>query len=52
MGGAGAIPRARLLPSYVEISLAGGNVHSARAAAAELADTAAELRASLLRALA
>jgi DNA-binding CsgD family transcriptional regulator len=48
----GAIPRARLLPAYAEISLAAGDVHSARAAAAELADTAAVLRAPLLRALA
>ena len=37
---AGAIPRARLLPAYAEISLAAGDVDSARAAAAELADTA------------
>jgi DNA-binding NarL/FixJ family response regulator len=49
---ADAIPRARLLPAYVEISVAAGEVHSARAAAAELADTAAVLRAPLLRALA
>ena len=49
---AGAIPRTRLLPAYAEISLAAGDVHSARAAAAELADTAAVLRAPLLRALA
>ena len=49
---AGAIPRARLLPAYVEISVAAGEVQSARAAAAELADTAAVLRAPLLRALA
>jgi len=49
---AGAIPRARLLPAYAEINLAAGDVHSARAAAAELADTAAVLRAPLLRALA
>jgi DNA-binding NarL/FixJ family response regulator len=49
---AGAMPRARLLPAYVEISLAAGDVHSAHAAAAELADTAAVVRAPLLRALA
>jgi DNA-binding NarL/FixJ family response regulator len=49
---AGAIPRARLLPAYAEISLAVGDVHSARAAAVELADTAAVVRAPLLRALA
>ena len=49
---AGAVPRARLLPAYAEISLAVGDVDSARAAAAELADTAAVLRAPLLRALA
>ena len=49
---ADAIPRARLLPAHVEISVAAGEVHSARAAAAQLADTAAVLRAPLLRALA
>jgi DNA-binding NarL/FixJ family response regulator len=49
---AGAVPRARLLPACAEISLAVGDVGSARAAAAELADTAAVLRAPLLRALA
>lgn len=49
---ADAIPRARLLPAHVEISVAAGEVHRARAAAAELADTAAVLRAPLLRALA
>jgi DNA-binding CsgD family transcriptional regulator len=49
---AGAIPRARLLPAYAEISLAADDVHGARGAAGELADTAAVLRAPLLRALA
>jgi hypothetical protein len=49
---AGAIARARLLPADAEISLAAGDIHSARAAAAELAGTAAVLRAPLLRALA
>jgi DNA-binding NarL/FixJ family response regulator len=48
----GALPRARLLPAYAEISVAAGEVDSARAAAAELADTAAVSRAPLLRALA
>ncbi|MBC2644187.1 MULTISPECIES: LuxR family transcriptional regulator [unclassified Rhodococcus (in: high G+C Gram-positive bacteria)] len=43
--------RARLLPAYVEISLCAGDRDAASTAAAELADTAAALRAPLLRAM-
>jgi DNA-binding CsgD family transcriptional regulator len=44
--------RARLLPAFVEIALAGGDVPAARGAAEELAGAAQELGAPLLRATA
>jgi DNA-binding NarL/FixJ family response regulator len=44
--------RARLLPAYVEIALAAGDVAAARGAAGELAEVAEELDAPLLRATA
>lgn len=48
----GRVARSRLLPAYVEIVLAAGDVESARTAAEELAETAAALDAPLLRATA
>jgi DNA-binding NarL/FixJ family response regulator len=42
--------RARLLPAYVEIMLAAGDIRAARAAADDLSEIAAELEAPLLRA--
>ena len=47
-----ASTRSRLLPAYVEIMLAAGDVAAARAAADELSEIAADLDAPLLRALA
>ena len=44
--------RARMLPAYVEIALAAGDVPAARAAAGELAQIAADFGAPLLRAAA
>jgi DNA-binding CsgD family transcriptional regulator len=44
--------RARMLPAYVEIALAAGDVPAARAAAGELSRIAAEFGAPLLRAAA
>jgi DNA-binding NarL/FixJ family response regulator len=45
-------PRSRMLPAYVEITIAAGNVPVARAAAAELSEIAARFDASLLGAAA
>jgi ATP/maltotriose-dependent transcriptional regulator MalT len=45
------VPRSRLLPGFVEIMLAAGDLAAARAAADELASIAEELDAPLLRAL-
>lgn len=44
--------RSRLLPAYVEIMLAAGDIQAARAAAEELASVAGDLDASLLNAVA
>jgi ATP/maltotriose-dependent transcriptional regulator MalT len=46
------VTRSRLLPAHVEIMLAAGDVHAARAAADELSEMADDLDAPLLRALA
>ena len=46
------VTRARLLPALVEISLAAGDVHAARAAADELSEIADNFDAPLLRAFA
>src|SRR5690606_37765392 len=48
----GRVARSRLLPAYVEIVLAAGDVDSARTAAEELAEIAAALDVPLLRATA
>lgn len=44
--------RARLLPAYIEIMLAAGDIESARSAARELEDIAATLHAEVLHAMA
>jgi ATP/maltotriose-dependent transcriptional regulator MalT len=44
------VARSRLLPAHVEIMLAAGDVHAARAAADELSEMADDLDAPLLRA--
>ncbi len=46
------VSRAGVLPAYVEIALAAGDVHAARAAAGELSEIAADFGAPLLRAAA
>ena len=48
----GLVARARMLPAYVEIALAGGDTGSAAAAANELTEIAAALDAPLLHAAA
>jgi ATP/maltotriose-dependent transcriptional regulator MalT len=46
------VTRSRLLPAHIEIMLAAGDGHAARVAADELSETADDLDAPLLRALA
>ena len=46
----GIMPRARLLGAYVEVSLAAGDVATARSAAQQLEEIAAQVEAPLLRA--
>jgi ATP/maltotriose-dependent transcriptional regulator MalT len=46
------VARSRLLPALVEITVAAGDIHAARAAADELSQMADDLDAPLLRALA